>query len=342
MASNDYAVVVGINMYPSLGDLKGPENDAHGFRTWLEAPDGGCVPAENIEMVISSLYYDPSEQDPLKAKPTTEQVDTAFDRLIERGMQNSGRLGRRLYIFLAGHGFSSNIEDAALLMANAGKLRTGYHIPGRIYANWFRTAALFEEVVLFMDCCRDDYRRASPHFPPWPDIRSPQGANVRFFYGFATRWSLRARERVVNDSGAVHGLFTHALLTALKHTPPDERGCVTGDRLTAYVYNYLPKLVDRELYIDPEFNYDKYHDIVFAERRETLKSLVRISFPNPHPGQPLEIVDGKFQVVATRPAMSGVWELLLEPGRYAIRCQGQEQGQNIEVIGGMPIHETFG
>ena len=44
MATNDYAVVVGINHYPGLSDLKGAENDARAFQDWLVRKDGGNIP----------------------------------------------------------------------------------------------------------------------------------------------------------------------------------------------------------------------------------------------------------------------------------------------------------
>ena len=43
MANDDWAVVVGVRLYPDLGDLDGPENDAQAFYDWLVAPEGGDV-----------------------------------------------------------------------------------------------------------------------------------------------------------------------------------------------------------------------------------------------------------------------------------------------------------
>lgn len=341
MAANDYAVVVGITNYPSLGDLVGPENDACLIKDWLVDPQGGCLPEENIALIISSLFFNPAESNPLKARPTTEQIDAAFDQLVEKGMDRGGRLGRRLYIFLAGHGFGPDIEDAALLMANAGKMRTGYHIPGRRYANWFRTAAMFEEIVLFMDTCRDDYRRAPVHLPPWPEVRSPAAAQVLYFYAFATRWSRKARERPIEDGGPVYGVFTTAILAALANSLPDARGRVTGENVANYIYNYLPRLMDHDEYQDPEFHFDKNRDFIFTERQSPSKTTLRISFTTPDPARSVEIIDSNFDVVASLPSITGDWDVPLKPGRYRVSILGTDIRKTIEILGTEVIHETL-
>jgi len=339
MAADDYAVVVGITKYPGFEDLKGPENDAVSFREWLLSDDGGGLPERQVFLVVSSAYQE--EGDPLQAKPQTGQVDPVFDHLIERGMERGGRLGRRLYIFLAGHGFGPDIEDAALFMANAAPLRLGYHIPGRRYARWFQTAAMFEEVVLFMDCCRDDYMNAPVRTPPWPRIHNAAGANVRTFYGFATKWSRKARERPVSEGGPVKGLFTRALLTALEKSPPDEEGRVTGAAIEKYVHNYLPKLIEDDEYQEPRFDYDKYHDIVFACRDAPATVPVRITFANPDETRSVEVLDLRFDPVKPATPMMGSWEHTLEPGRYMVREPGADRRKAFDVIGEGVVNVSF-
>jgi hypothetical protein len=108
MAASDHAVVVGISRYPFLGDLSGPENDAMDFAGWLLDAGGGNVPPGNVQRILSSDWA--LSTDPLDAEPTTTRLEAAFDRLFEWGERNSGKAGRRLYIYLAGHGFAPNLE----------------------------------------------------------------------------------------------------------------------------------------------------------------------------------------------------------------------------------------
>lgn len=343
MANNDYAVVVGINRYPGLSDLKGPENDALAFTAWLVSSSGGQVPEENITTLVSKNYQEINDTSRLKARPTTVDVDSAFDQLIEQGEGlggSVGRLGRRLYIYLAGHGFGIDIESTALLMANASQVRTGYHIPGRPYANWFRLSALFEEVALFMDCCRDDYRRTPLHLPPWAEMRHPEAAQVRFFYAFATRWSRKARELPGAD-GLHRGVFTTALLAALEHSLPDEQGRVTGSTIASYIFNYLPRLLPESERQEPEFSYDSQFELVFARRTGISRTRVRITFQDPDPLKGAEVMNSAFQVVKRLESLVPVWELELEQGRYLACVIGTDNRKTIDVIGTEVIDETL-
>lgn len=256
MACNDYALVVGISKYPALGDLSGPENDARDFRDWLIDPGGGNVPEGNVSLILSSDHPPPAS--PLEAKPGISEVTLVLDRYVERGMEN-GTVGRRLYLYFAGHGFAPELEDAALFMANAAKGRTGYHITGRPYANWFRKAAFFSEVVLLMDCCRDNYKRARPQLPPYEDISATTPAER--FYAFATQWSRKAREGPWGSGGTPRGIFTLALLDALRGgAPRDANGQVSGADLESYVINSIRSntkaFAEGEERPDPEFDFN--------------------------------------------------------------------------------------
>ncbi|MCG3208378.1 MAG: hypothetical protein FOGNACKC_01982 [Anaerolineae bacterium] len=344
MNEDDYAVVVGITKYPEFGNLDGPENDACAFRDWLIKPveaGGGGVAPNHIALILSRDYFK-AEDEPLAAKPALYQIELEFDRLIELSSRQGGMLGRRLYVYLAGHGFGPDVEEAALLMANASRRRM-YHIPGRTLARWFRTAAMFQEIVLLMDCCRDDYPRAPIYVPAWPEVRRPAGADVRYFYGFATKWSRKAREKEIAPGGPVQGLFTRSLLAALTQATPDENGFITGAVIEKYVYNYLPTLVDTADYQEPRFDYETMRDIVFVDTAAVDKAAapawgapppnVRVTVSPALVGQPIEILDHHFATVATHTATAEAWSITLADGMYMVRIPGSDKERIIEVIG---------
>ena len=110
MADN-YAIVVGLNHYPGITPLFGPENDATWFHKWLL--DHSLV--QHSELIISSHFE--RREDPIDAQPDTMAVDRAFERLLRIGIEK-GKAGKRLYLFFSGHGFGPTINDSALLMAN--------------------------------------------------------------------------------------------------------------------------------------------------------------------------------------------------------------------------------
>lgn len=251
MAHDDFAVVVGIDGYRSLRDLAGAENDASDFDAWLRKPAGGDVPGDHVAKLLGS------ELGP-GTNPRVDEIDDEFSKLQSglETVENEGRTGRRLYIFLAGHGFDPEGDDAALLCATAAPRRLGDHISGRLYSLWFKKAALFHEIVLIMDCCRDDYTRIPMRSPPWAE-ENRTGTNTKMFKGLATRWSFQSRERPDPLSqGRVRGFYSRVLLDIL------DAGKVTGEELKKYTMNGLTDLVSGELQ-EPEIHTDP--GLVFSE-----------------------------------------------------------------------------
>ena len=323
MAANDRAIVVGVKDYPALGNLDGPENDAKDFEQWLLDPQGGDVPADNIKRILSSDFA--VTADPLDAEPTTIRLERAFDTLYDLGNTNGGKAGRRLYIYLAGHGFAPSLEDAALLMANAARGKSGHHISGKTYANWFKQSAFFDEVVLFMDCCREHSARAGVRPTPYDAIVA--GAPARHLYGFATEWSRASRERPIGAGGAVRGLFTTALLAGLRGgAPRDAAGQVTAETLADFVHSYLPELTDKygAERQDPEFSFYKVAPIVFSTVPPVLFHL-RVTLAGANVGTVPNLLDGSYQAVDGNKTDPALWEWDVPTGMYKIQVNGTSQ-----------------
>jgi hypothetical protein len=255
MAENDYAVLVGISRYPALRDLSGPVNDALSVEHWLLTRGG--VPPGHIELIVTPNGAETMTRK--TARPLRDQVINALDAILETENE-SGKAGRRLYLYLAGHGYAPQVNDAALLMANAGG-RSFPAVPGAQFANWFRASAKFEEIVLIMDCCREEYGAIPPQPLPWPDDVSPDAGSVRYFYAFATQPFLYAREKMLLPDGRVRGIFTYALLTAFESAAPDAAGRVTGAAVKDYVLNFMKSVIETQ-YQEPEIPIDSAKDIV--------------------------------------------------------------------------------
>lgn len=256
MAAEDWAVVVGVKTYPGLSNLDGPENDANLVYEWLTAPNGGAVPEEQVALILSSKF--PLAATPKDAEPTSLRVQQAFEDLQDVSDTNAKakkghRVGRRLYIYLSGHGCAPRFDDAALLTANATQLRAGYHILGKLYADWFLRSNYFDEAVLFMDCCRESYPQVPPNLPPWTDITGPFAVDkTRTFYGFGTKWSRLSREHQMAD-GQVHGVFTWALIQGLRGEACDPAsGQITATTLGNYLYNNMKAFLTASDLEDPE------------------------------------------------------------------------------------------
>jgi len=304
----DHAVVIGITRYPDLGNLQGPELDALDFAKWLEHDAPQTLPKENIRLVLTSKF--PNDL----RKPTTEQVDEAFTEIVDLPLGPNGLAGDRLYMYMAGHGFSPTIEDAALLMANAAKGKTGFHIPGRPYANWFRRAKRFDEVVLFMDCCRENHSRAPLKSPPWDD--QVAGALSRSCYGFATDWSRAAREGPFGKPPEVRGRFTVALMEGLRGAAanPDTKA-LTGTSLKEFVLNALTKPTDTNGELqEPKFEVDDHNEVVFRAATPPPYT-VRVTAAD---AARAVLQDGGLNVIAPSAQQAGVTEWAVYRGLYLL------------------------
>lgn len=366
MAKDDWAVVVGINTYPDpdIGHLNGPETDAARFYDWVTTSQG--VPTVSPEdhgrrlatglkqaKLILSSHFGPPAQNAIDGMPTVDAVYSVFDQLDDISQENQKqgngfRIGRRLYLYLAGHGFEPVVEEVVLLMANARRRRPNYHIPGRVIANQFYRARQFDEVVLFMDCCRESYPAARLMVPPFIDTTGQDAPEAgRRFYGYATKWSRKSRERVFD--GVTRGVFSAALLDALEGAASEPDGRVTANSLGSWLYNnmktYLEPadLLNPDIPKEPDLFWDKGAEgDNFVIATTTPKTyLVHMHFPTGWIGQSVRVLTGKqFQEVASTTITAASWSIPLPIGTYlAVISNGQTPV--IEVNGKGDVDANF-
>jgi hypothetical protein len=341
MANDDYAVVVGINCYPNFAQdaqLEGAENDADAFCNWLETV--GAVPHDHIYRICSQNWNPGEPCEP--GKPTVAEILKAFKEFLASSQAGNAamegrRVGRRLYVFLAGHGFAKRIKsDAgeqhwqpALLLANAETMLP-HHLSGRYWATDFYAGGLFDDVILFMDCCLQPFQNIDLQPPPWiklGEIPNPKG---KFLYAFAAKYGLAAFERdyVVAGRNGKHGVFTLALLAGLSGEAwdptlplPDGKYAVTGKSLKAYLRNFTKKFfttemldADSTLQTDdkaPECGPDDslIDGLVLAEVERPIYK-VRVHLPADTSGKRLAILDGNLEEMARFRIQNGM--LLVE------------------------------
>jgi hypothetical protein len=345
MATEDWALVVGIKAYPDLGDLGGPENDAVDFYDWVCSPLWGAVPKNQAKLILSRDFPQPFPS-VSAAAPTTAAVEQFFDSLDDIANKNNDEgkgqhVGRRLYIYLAGHGFAPSIDDAALLMANATRVRVGYHIPGKPWADWFYRAGYFDEMFLFMDCCRENYPRAPLNLPAYIDVNAPDAVDRgKRFYAFGTKWSRLSRERPMAD-GKVHGIFTSALMAGLRGGACDPKtGDITALTLQSFLYNNMKRFLDPadlqnvDIPKEPDIfapNNPAENFLIIHLAVPTFR--VRINVPANFNGKTMNIRDDKFKIVDSKIAAPPFCEFDLARGGYLAEIVGGPESQPFEVSG---------
>ncbi len=353
MANDDWAVVVGVRLYPDLGNLDGPENDARAFHDWLLSPQGGAVPSEQIALILSS-DYDPAPV-PSRAEPTTLRVQQAFEDLQDVAEHNAAagngrRVGRRLYIYLSGHGCAPRLNDSALLTANATKLRPGYHILGKLYADWFLRSNFFDQAILFMDCCRESYPQAPPNIPPYIDVTGPMlwtkpapfTASARSGHVSLASASWPTAFRMASSPGP----FSPVLRG--EACDPNS-GQITAATLGNYLYNHMKvfltadDLADPDVPKEPDLQYDQTpaNPIVFTTVTVPQYPVI-INLPAAIAGQQVQILSDKLQPVAAAAANPPTWQLQLKPGTYLAQVLGAGlQTPAFEVGGTGAVNVSF-
>jgi hypothetical protein len=251
MNPNDSAVVVGISRYPGYADpprplpsLQGPDNDAEAVHAWLVKPAGGGLKPEQAKLIRSKDFPDPF-RDRNDWGPQEWAIRQALADLKDLPPFEGKYVGRRLYVYVSGHGFAGGRADGALLTAEGKKGRV-LHV---WISDWFQRlykAALFKEYVLWMDCCMS----REPLTVPQPcdlelqfDRDSDEGLA---FTAFSARFPKRAVENVM-PNGKTHGVFTYALLDGLRGAAADpETGEVTTEGLKDYLIASMKPLMSAD------------------------------------------------------------------------------------------------
>ena len=302
MADDDYAIIVGIRRYPTLGappnqtmDLEGPDRDAADVEDWLLRADGGAVKAEHIRTIASSAYPDPFPGG--HAAPRRSQVVKAFRWLDGIAAENSRTMtrfgvGRRLYLYLSGHGFARRRSDGSVFMADANRT-TFAHLEAAAWADWFYRATYFDEYVLWMDCCMNPEVPMPPEDVGFGTVQPTSSPPM--FSAFAARFPSYSVEARMDD-GQVHGAFTWALLTGLRGAAADPvTGEVRSGSLHDYLLNSMRSFMTAEQRQDPQVSkepdFGPVDDLLLATVKRA-SSHVTLRFPPAAEGTGWRILTG--------------------------------------------------
>jgi hypothetical protein len=293
-ATEDYGLVVGINDYEhtTYPALEGAKRDAEDFIKWLKSPAGGNLPDQNIDP-FTKLWNDGASEGPVLS-----YLWSLLKELRKLGTASKKkRIGRRLYIFLAGHGISPmELDEAGLVTIDADD---GYtpHLAGKEHADSLCLSGRFEEVLLFMDCCRVTDMLLEKIGNPFSEKPDPALAGkVKRFYAFSTAFGKIARE--TDHNGVVRGIFSRVLLDGLNGgVQPDEKGRLTTTMLRAYLEVEL-----RKVRLDGEEQVPKFivtDEIVLADG--LVPKCVAVHLRLLQPAHDIAVLDGGNNLVPVVP-----------------------------------------
>ena len=346
MNANDHAILIGINSYPELGeggkaaDLNGPGNDVDAVRAWLVDPRGGAFPPDTPN--IHELRSLPA-MTAASARPTVDELDSLVARLDEIAVANrkagkGQQVGRRLYLYMSGHGFSPSRQRACLFSANARE-RLGLNVHATGWLNWLQDSGYFREYVLWVDACMNRMSFLQPHDPPLPPVvvSNPPLAN---FVAFAAQRPLKAVEKaIVEDQGKTHGIFTWTLLEGLRGAAADANGRVTGTSLANWVRNAQSARYsqsdrdDRDVAQEPEI-VQQDAGLVFARGVSAPAYDVALSFPTVTQSASARLWSGSPPTVLRTIPIDAAATVVIElrPGLYVVDVPAAGLRQGFEVV----------
>lgn len=225
----DWALLVGIDGYPTLngadgpGDLSGAIGDMEDFARFLTG--NFLVNPEQI-IRVQSPHPDTPPNVPVSEYRLNVARQSIRDKYDELRRSGPNWRQRRMYMFMAGHGFIPNDDtNRAIILAESTNDFISHFIAQEAIAA-FTGSKMFEEVVLFMDCCAIRSFNVRPHISDWNLGAPPEPGlpETKVFKAFAAAGNQPTRECALRGSGEYRGLFTQFLLRALSG---DHEGKVT-------------------------------------------------------------------------------------------------------------------
>jgi hypothetical protein len=314
----DRALVVGIERYPrlNLNPLKGPVRDANRMADWL---------VRSAKAHVTLITSDGSPENPWTVsdlRPTMQDVTERFvDYLDESNGRPTRRLGRRLYVYMAGHGFMPEPRNLAIIAADARSDVSIPNVQATSWVDWFAEQLYFDEYVLFMDCCATRTFLYDGGRPLLKKTAARQDGRGKVVMGFAAGPSVETFEGPLAD-GQIGGFFTDKLLKGLKGAAAHGDGVVRTSGLISYFKNSLGVVGDgavadsgSEHAVDPMF--PERDELVFA-RVELPKYVFRAPLAD---GVVLQIFDtADNRPIASGPMARGAVTLPVGLGIYRARA----------------------
>lgn len=325
-----YAVVVGINRYPGIGDLSGARADAEQFSAWLLDPAGGALPPENVVNVAVTEDDEAHYATAQAARPVSDEIDYALQdvtRRLRRKLEAdpSAWEQSRMYFYVAGHGFAPQGGEGALFLANAEADALSRNIELPEYRRWCTSCAWFREMIVFADCCRTRVRNAVRGFGPRLDeCAAPwMGKSSTWLIGFGSTLGKPTYELPTpGEDDQARGYFTRALLEGLRGAAPrDEAGALTAATLASYVRTVVTERTRGEPFPqEAEIVGPLAEEIRFGSTAQPPKRSIVLALPAAFAGEAKVVKDGR--PIASWAGCDVEWRVELEDGVYEVEAAG--------------------
>jgi len=336
--ASDWALVVGIAKYPNYGpnpgdpnDLRGPINDAVAVSDFLQNIYG----VQNVTLLTSAQNNGANWKE--EPRPIKHDIEAWIKNILVQSHKNvdagkGPQVGRRLYIYLSGHGLAPEKSKRALVTADALSTTFIDHYLATTAQEYLCNTRCFSEYVLLMDCCTQARVTLVPALLPF-EIKQPLNPQPPQVVACAAKFPELAVELALGSQGEFHGVFTYELLRGLRGAAanPSTGGIRTKD-LAGYLYRAMPIHIDKlpdpkGISREPDFLEDDDMEFMAPQPAAATTKLRRITIvangsPPPADGTPVNITDHAGEPIAIVPVAAGKLAQALPPGMYKLEWAG--------------------
>jgi formylglycine-generating enzyme required for sulfatase activity/uncharacterized caspase-like protein len=315
----NWAIVVGINHYENLRSLNFAKRDASVMATWFEQE-------AKFEQVF--LFTDDSAPIPANPPIPTQPTFGHLRRFLRAQFENIEhpllKPEDNLWFFFAGHGNRYKDQDYLMFSdSDPGDIEHTAISVDYITQRLRRSGA--DNVVLFLDACRDESSRAG------------LGIGEQSYQGVITFYSCTANQKSWEIEELEHGSFTHSLLEGLRLQ--GEANCATVERLAQYLRYQVPDVNIRygkpaqNPYWQAEPPYKMY--FILLEQTATLRDVEPLKHQASQAENRGNLSLAKQLWVRVLAVSRGDWDAIDAIGRIALHQQ-----RNFEPIS--PTSESIG
>ncbi len=341
MNVDHFAIVIGLwdyaDLTEDLGELQSPGHDADSIYEWLIDPQRGGLRKEHVQRIKSSDDVPPT------GRPTREMLEDRAFKWIEafaKENRKAGRprkVGRRLYLYMSGHGFSPEAREGCLLAGNASQEEVSANIGASLWLQWWQDAGYFDEYVLLMDCCMNRMSSGVASGAPLVPIpeKFPAGPT---FVAFAAQRPLKAVEvPIPTPENKFHGAFTWAFLKGLEGAAANAHGVVTGHSMANWLRNAVSPWLSEADRTDPDVSKEpeivaEDPKIIFARGVSPLSFETTLSFPPNAVGKKGRLWSGTWSPRSTDLTVETTMLHRLPAGLHLIEVPEAGLRQGFEVV----------
>jgi hypothetical protein len=310
----DYALIIGIDHYEER-PLNGAVKDAEEFAKWLKEAGLIAEPDKNMHLLLSGE----TNEFALDA-----HIDKTINKIIDDAKKYKDQKNR-LYFYFSGHGIGVSFSKTALCLRYWYSKMPNYCISSLEYKDGLINKGVFDEILIFLDCCREfDYQTDTK--VPGFDYQTKVGTkNPQVMVCYSTTYGKLSYEispenTASSDANQKRGAFTSFLIEGLRgDADADNNGTITAldlkNHISSYFKNYALKF-NKVQDADVETNIGGDNIIICKLENKNEDFNYVITFTR---NADVSLFDGSNELIKRANVQTGeTWEVKLKKGLHKL------------------------